>query len=78
MPDLSAAAKQILKHANKQVRGGNVDVINRILEIDRKQHAQQQLLFSLDDLIEQTLGGLAKDVPAAPKGNPRIFLGTIK
>lgn len=78
MPDLSAAAKQILKQANKQVRGGNVDVINRILEIDRKQHAQQQLLFSLDDLIEQALGGLAKDVPAAPKGNPRIFLGTIK
>ena len=78
MPNLSAAAKQILKQANKQVRGGNVDVINRILEIDRKQHAQQQLLFSLDDLIEQTLGGLVKDVPAAPKGNPRIFLGTIK
>lgn len=78
MPDLSAAAKQILKQANKQVRGGNVDVINRILEIDRKQHAQQQLLFSLGDLIEQTLGGLVKEVPAAPKGNPRIFLGTIK
>ena len=78
MPNLSAAAKQILKQANKQVRGGNVDVINRILEIDRKQHAQQQLLFSLDDLIEQALGGLAKEVPIAPKGNPRIFLGTIK
>ena len=78
MPNLSATAKQILKQATKQVRGGNVDVINRILEIDRKQHAQQQQLFSLDDLIEQALGGLAKDVPAAPKGDPRIILGTIK
>lgn len=77
-PDLSATAKQILKQATKQVRGGNVDVINRILEIDRKQHAQLRQLFSLDDLIEQTLGGLAKEVPIASKGDPRIILGTIK
>lgn len=78
MPNLSATAKQILKQANKQVRGGNVDVINRILEIDRKQYARQQQLFSLDDLIEQALGGLAKEVPVTPKGDPRIILGTIK
>lgn len=78
MPNLSATAKQILKQATKQVRGGNVDVINRILEIDRKQHAQQQQLFSLDDLIEQALGGLAKEVSVASKGDPRVILGTIK
>ena len=78
MPNLSATAKQILKQANKQVRGGNVDVINRILEIDRKQYARQQQLFSLDDLIEQALGGLAKEVPVASKGDPRVILGTIK
>ena len=78
MPNLSAAAKQILKQANKQVRGGNVDVINRILEIDRKQYARQQQLFSLDDLIEQALGGLAKEVPVASKGETRVILGTIK
>ena len=53
-------------------------MINRLLEIDRKQQAQQQQLFSLDDLIEQTLGGLAKEVPIASKGDPRIILGTIK
>ena len=78
MPNLSATAKQILKQATKQVRGGNVDVINRILEIDRKQYARQQQLFSLDDLIEQALGGLAKEVPVASKGDPRVILGTIK
>lgn len=78
MPNLSATAKQILKQATKQVRGGNVDVINRILEIDREQYARQQQLFSLDDLIEQALGGLAKEVPVASKGDPRIILGTIK
>ena len=78
MPDLSTTAKQILKQANKQVRSGNVDVINRILEIDRKQYARQQQLFSLDDLIEQALGGLAKEVPVASKGDPRVILGTIK
>lgn len=77
-PDLSTTAKQILKQANKQVRSGNVDVINRILEIDRKQHAQLRQLFSLDDLIEQALGGLAKEVSVTPKGDPRIILGTIK
>ena len=78
MPNLSATAKQILKQATKQVRGGNVDVINRILEIDREQYARQQQLFSLDDLIEQALGGLAKEVPVVSKGDPRIILGTIK
>ena len=78
MPNLSATAKQILKQATKQVRGGNVDVINRILEIDQKQYARQQQLFSLDDLIEQALGGLAKEVPVTSKGDPRIILGTIK
>lgn len=77
-PDLSKTAKQILKQATKQVRSGNVDVINRILEIDRKQHAQLRQLFSLDDLIEQALGGLAKEVPIASKGDSRIILGTIK
>lgn len=71
-------SKKLLRRASEQVEGGNVGVINRLLEIDRKQQAQQQQLFSLDDLIEQALGGLAKDVPAAPKGDPRIILGTIK
>ena len=78
MPNLSAAAKQILKQANKQVRNGNVDVINKVLSIDRKRSAPDLQLFPLEELIEQTLGRLAKEAPPAPKGNPRIFLGTIK
>lgn len=74
----SPESKKLLRRASEQVEGGNVGVINRLLEIDRKQQAQQQQLFSLDDLIEQTLGGLAKEVPIASKGDPRIILGTIK
>ena len=74
----SPESKKLLKRASEQVEGGNVGVINRLLEIDRKQQAQQQQLFSLDDLIEQTLGGLAKEVPIASKGDPQIILGTIK
>lgn len=74
----SPVSKMLLRRASEQVEGGNVGVINRLLEIDRKQQAQQQQLFSLDDLIEQTLGGLAKEVPIASKGDPRIILGTIK
>ncbi len=74
----SPESKKLLRRASEQVEGGNVGVINRLLEIDRKQQVQQQQLFSLDDLIEQALGGLAKDVPAAPKGDPRITFGTIK
>ena len=74
----SPESKKLLKRASEQVEGGNVGVINRLLEIDRKQQAQQQQLFSLDDLIEQTLGRLAKEVPIASKGDPRIILGTIK
>ena len=78
MPNLSAAAKQILKQANKQVRNGNVDVINKVLSIDRERSAPDLQLFPLEELIEQTLGRLAKEAPPAPKGNPRIILGTIK
>lgn len=74
----SPESKKLLRRASEQVEGGNLGVINRLLEIDRNQQAQQQLLFSLDDLIEQALGGLAKDVSAAPKSDPRIILGTIK
>ena len=73
MPNLSAAAKQILKQANKQVRNGNVDVINKVLSIDRKRSAPDLQLFPLEELIEQTLGRLVKEAPPAPKGNPRIY-----
>ena len=72
--DLSERAEDLLAEAREKINEGNVDVVQKVIELDQKQDWSQ--LF-LDDTIECALGFLAAESKTI-YDNARVILATIK
>lgn len=80
--DISKKSKQLLVNARRLVDHGSVDMIRKILAIDKEFNDKNPQLFELgqqdiDDVIEREIGKLVANVETK-QGKPEIELGTIK